>query len=157
MIDTKVSDGEKSQMMQGVKPQNCHVQFSGYPRKKFRIKKIKEFNYMFRNGKRQNGRCVTLIVTKSYKTYTRYGISISSKIGNAVTRNKVKRRIRACVHDITKNGLKIDKKNIIIVARSGIENMSYEEIYNTMEALLKKAAELQFKGNLQPNQNKDNV
>ncbi len=129
----------------------------GYPRKKYRIKKIKEFNYMFRNGKRQNGKCVTLIVTKSYKAYTRYGISISSKIGNAVTRNKVKRRLRACVHDITKNGLKIDKKNIIIVARSGIENMSYEEIYSAMETQLKKAAELEFKSNLQPKQNKDNI
>ena len=132
-------------------------QTGGYPRKKYRIKKIKEFNYMFRNGKRQNGRCITLIVTKSYKAYTRYGISISSKIGNAVTRNKVKRRIRACVHDITKNGLKIDKKNIIIFARSGIENMSYEEIYNTMELLLKKTAELQPNGNSQPKHNKDNV
>ncbi len=132
-------------------------QTGGYPRKKYRIKKIKEFNYMFRNGKRQNGRCITFIVTKSYKAYTRYGISISSKIGNAVTRNKVKRRIRACVHDITKNELKIDKKNIIIVARSGIENMSYEEIYNTMESLLRKTAELQPNGNSQPKYNKDNV
>ena len=141
----------------GSNSKNEMRKFGGYPRKKFRIKKIKEFNYMFRNGKRQNGNCITLIVTKSYKSYTRYGISISSKIGNAVTRNKVKRQIRASVHDITKKGLKIDKKNIIIVARSGIENMSYQEIYRTMETLLVKVAEYQPQTEPQRKQNKDNV
>ena len=118
------------------------IELRGYPRKKFRIKKIKEFNYMFRNGESQNGKCITLIVTNSYKSYTRYGISISSKIGNAVIRNRVKRRIRACIHDITKNELKIDKKNIIIVARSGIEDMCYNEIYNTLKTLLNRTTQI---------------
>lgn len=106
-------------------------------KKKYRIKKIKEFNFMFRNGKRQNAKCVTLIVTKSYKPYARYGISIGSKVGNAVVRNKVKRRIRACIYDITKND-PIGKKNIIVVARSGIENMSYQQLYDNLKFLLNK-------------------
>ena len=157
MVDEQIKCESLSHPHQSLDKKNEMRKSGGYPRKKYRIKKIKEFNYMFRNGKRENGNCITLIVTKSYKAYTRYGISISSKIGNAVARNKVKRRIRACVHDITKNELKIDKKNIIIVARSGIENMSYQEIYKTMKMLLIKAAEFQPKSESQHKQNKDNV
>lgn len=96
---------------------------------------------MFRNGKRQNAKCLTIIVTNSYKPYTRYGISIGSKVGNAVVRNKVKRRIRACVGNITNSGVVLNKKNVIIVARSGIENMSYQEIYQNLKYLLCKIKE----------------
>ena len=106
--------------------------------KKYRIKKIKEFNYMFRNGKRYNNNSLTLIVTKAYLPYSRFGISISSKIGNAVTRNKVKRRIRAVIAEYLKNYTNCDKKNFIFVARSGIENMSYAQLKNTIVGLLKK-------------------
>ena len=106
--------------------------------KKYRIKKIKEFNYMFRNGKRYNNNSLTLIVTKAYLSYSRFGISISSKIGNAVTRNKVKRRIRAVIAEYLKNNTNCDKKNFIFVARSGIENMSYAQLKNTIVGLLKK-------------------
>ncbi len=104
--------------------------------KKYRIKKIKEFNYMFRNGKRYNASNLTLIVTKAYLPYSRFGISISSKIGNAVIRNKVKRRIRAIIAEFLKDNTKFDKKNFIFVARPGIENMCYSDlkkcIYNLM-------------------------
>lgn len=93
---------------------------------------------MFRNGKRFNVPCLTLISTKSYLPYSRFGISISSKIGNAVVRNKIKRRIRYAISQFLKNNTKCDKKNYIFVARVGIENMSYAQIEQSVFELLKR-------------------
>lgn len=94
---------------------------------------------MFRNGKRHNSRCITMIVTNTNKPYTRYGLSISSKIGNAVVRNKVKRRIRACIYNLAKEGIEINKKNVVFVARNGIENMSYQELYDNIKKMIVQA------------------
>ena len=107
-------------------------------KKKYRIKKIKEFNYMFRNGKRINGNCLTLISTKAYLPYSRFGISISNKIGNAVIRNKVKRRIRNAICDYWQNNPHLDKKNYIFVARPNIENMSYAELKDSVYNLFRR-------------------
>ena len=107
-------------------------------KKKYRLKKIKEFNYMFRNGKRQNMPSLTLITTKSYLPYSRFGISISSKIGNAVVRNKIKRRLRYAISEFVKENPKFDNKNYIFVARAGIEKMSYQQIKQNVYALFKR-------------------
>ncbi len=107
-------------------------------KKKYRIKKIKEFNFMFKNGKRYNLPNLTLIVTKAYLPYSRFGISISNKIGNAVIRNKIKRRIRMAIYEFIKDNPNFDKKNFIIVARTGIENMEYKEIKTSINNLFYK-------------------
>ena len=65
------------------------------------------------------------------------GFSISKKIGKAVVRNKVKRRMRACfehLHPLVNN-----RHNYIFVAKSGIENLSFIELKNEMQSILKKA------------------
>ena len=109
-------------------------------KKRYRIKKIKEFNYMFRNGKRYSNRCLTLIATKAYLPYSRFGISISNKIGSAVIRNKVKRRIRSAIYDYTVCNT-LEKKNYIFVARPNIEHMSYTELKDSVFALFNKVKE----------------
>lgn len=107
-------------------------------KKKYRIKKIKEFNFMFRNGKRQNQPTLTMITTKAYLPYSRFGISISGKIGNAVVRNKIKRRIRYAINEYLKESTKIDKKNYIFVARQGIEKNSYQELKKNVYVLFNR-------------------
>lgn len=107
--------------------------------KKYRLKKIKEFNYMFRNGKRHNLPSLTLITTKSYLPYSRFGISISGKIGNAVVRNKIKRRLRYAINEFLKEHPQFDNKNYIFVARTGIEKMSYQQIKQNVYSLFKRS------------------
>lgn len=93
---------------------------------------------MFRNGKRTNQATLTLITTKAYMSYSRFGISVSNKIGNAVVRNKIKRRIRYAICEFKKENDKIARKNYIFVARQGIEKLGYQELKNSVYKLLKR-------------------
>ncbi len=60
-----------------------------------RLNKHGSYSYLYRNGKRLSEPDVVLIFTPA-KT-VRVGFSVSNKVGKAVVRNKVKRRLRASV------------------------------------------------------------
>ena len=70
------------------------------------------------------------------KKYDCYGISVSKKIGNAVTRNYYKRIIRN-ICDNNKN-LYSKRKDYIIIMRKGLTTLSFDESYQSMNDLLKK-------------------
>ncbi len=58
-------------------------------------------------------------------TYTRVGISASKKLGNAVTRNRVKRQVRAmCDETIDYNARSLD---IVIVVKTQFLEMTFND------------------------------
>ncbi len=69
--------------------------------KKHRLKQQREFNKIYRNGKKYSGRYFLLIadITAESGDYqnTRFGFVASKKVGKAVKRNLAKRKLRAIV------------------------------------------------------------
>ena len=58
------------------------------------LKKNYEFKNVFTNGKYYSGKYIEIFYIKNNKKINNIGIAISSKITNAVGRNKIKRLIR---------------------------------------------------------------
>ena len=102
---------------------------------KFRLKKRKEFAYVYKKGNKINSNDISMYFVKSKFKFPRFGLTVSNKVGNAVTRNKIKRRLRAILHNYID---KITYKNIIIVAHPGIVNLTFEEISNQIEKIFIK-------------------
>ncbi|MBI2839603.1 MAG: ribonuclease P protein component [Acidobacteria bacterium] len=59
-----------------------------------RLHKKHEFDAVFRSGKRVSAQVATLVVKANDLGFSRIGLSVSRKAGNAVTRNRMKRWIR---------------------------------------------------------------
>lgn len=107
-------------------------------RKAYRVKKEAEFQKVFHHGKSTaNRQFVVYVLTKENQPHFRVGISVGKKVGNAVTRNYVKRRIRQSLTEV-KADLKIDK-DFIIIARKPTADMSMSEIKKSLVHVLKLA------------------
>jgi ribonuclease P protein component len=59
-----------------------------------RIKRKNDFSHLYHKGKRERGRYLQIIYTSNDLDFSRLGVVVSKKHGNAVKRNKLKRQIR---------------------------------------------------------------
>ena len=100
---------------------------------KYRIKKNEEFEYIINNGKVLKNKLYVIYYIESKKEYNRFGISVSKKVGDAVKRNKIKRRIRDI---IIKNSIKSNYDYVIIV-RKEVGDLSFNELKDGLLSLIK--------------------
>ena len=96
--------------------------------KKNRLTKKGSFAYVYAHGERIPEKKVKLNFVKS-KSGVRIGFLVSNKIGHAVVRNKVKRRMRAIAYEFTN---KLYPCQIVFVAVPGIDKLSYDELKGQM-------------------------
>lgn len=100
------------------------------------VKKNREFDYIIQNGKYKKNNDFVIYYMENDKNINRFGISVSKKIGNAVTRNYYKRVIRN-ICDKSKN-LYSNSKDYIIIMRKGLIMLNFDKAYESMNDLLKK-------------------
>ena len=100
---------------------------SSLPNRSNRLKKREEFLDLRNNCVTLHGRTVIINIRKNSRKKTFYGITVSKKAGNAVTRNYLKRIFRSIIYNnwkILDNAINfevIPKKNILKNSFSDIE------------------------------------
>lgn len=106
--------------------------------KRQRIKKNEDFQKVFKKGKSYaNRQFVVYIMKKEQQETFRIGLSVSKKVGNAVTRVQVKRYIRQAFLEL-KDDLKNDV-DYVIIARTQAANLDFHETKKSLEHVLKIA------------------
>ena len=109
----------------------------GFLRKSFRVKKEKDFNAIFKEGESVANRRFVIYRLANSQEHFRVGLSVSKKLGNAVMRNQIKRRIRHILID-HRNEL-VDNIDFIVIARKGVENLDYAELEKNLLHVLRLA------------------
>ncbi|GAA5412145.1 ribonuclease P protein component [Streptococcus uberis] len=105
--------------------------------KAYRIKRNSDFQAIYENGKSVANRQFVVYTYKNRDLkHFRLGISVSKKLGNAVTRNRIKRAIRENFKVHKQN---IIAKDIIVIARQPAKDMNTLEIQSSLEHVLKIA------------------
>ena len=103
--------------------------------RQYRLGSNRNYRYVYRRGKAHPSRNLVLIHLKGRDL--KIGFSVSGKVGNAVTRNRVKRRLRECFRPYlgdVKNGL------YVIVARPSAAEATFQSLQKDVRYLLKKHA-----------------
>ena len=82
-------------------------------------------------------RCKSFIIHSKQNEleYDKYGISVSKKLGNAVFRNKYKRKIRSIIDNYKK--MYINHEDYIIILRRGAVDKSFQDLEKDFLALMK--------------------
>lgn len=88
------------------------------------VKSNDDFNNIIKNGKILKNKYYVIYYIDQIKDKYKIGISVPKKIGKAVIRNKIKRQIKSILDNNTE---KIQKIDYIIITRSLILNLNYNE------------------------------
>ncbi len=102
------------------------------------IKDSREFSYIINNGKNTKNKFFSIYYMKNTDK-NRYGITIPTKTGKAVIRNKLKRQVKSIVDN---NKLCIQTPfNYVIIVRKSALDINYITMERELINLLKKTGE----------------
>ena len=101
------------------------------------LKKNKEFNLTYAKGRSYPAKNVVLIVLKRKYGGVRIGFAVSKKIGNAVVRNRIRRRLKEAARnaftDVSGNYY------FILIARKSILDAEFSAICLELDELVRRA------------------
>lgn len=100
--------------------------------RKHRIKDHREFQELFHNKKCVGNDIYVVYYKESKNDYSRVGVAVSKKLGNAVRRNLIKRQVRAIVRDISEFQEPFDA---IIVVSKGYKVDEFSKCHDKLNDL----------------------
>ncbi len=102
-----------------------------------RLKKRPEFLCVAQNGRKWVSDTVIVQALETNRHEIRFGFTATKKIGNAVTRNRAKRRMRAAV-DYLMTVEKIKSADIVLIARDTTPTCEWEDLIKNLKWCLKR-------------------
>ena len=100
------------------------------------VKLNREFTYAYRKGAKIVTDTMVLYWYKNRQSQTKLGLTVSSALGGAVVRNRLKRLMRAA-YSVRKDDIK-DGYNIIIAARAKMARVEFAHILKDLDFCLKQ-------------------
>ena len=101
---------------------------------KYRIKKYTEFQKVIEEGDIKKTCFFVSYTTPNNLGYSRFGISVPKKTGNAVVRNKIKRQVRSAIGQSTKFEPSIDT---VLIIRKSYDTSCFDKVLSEIKELIK--------------------
>ena len=97
-----------------------------------RLRRREDFESVRRRGRRVSNRLFVVTAAQSQLPVTRWGLSVSKRVGGSVTRNRVKRLIRENVRTFAS----VPGNDVVVIARAGVADANYLEVRQALKELL---------------------
>jgi ribonuclease P protein component len=101
------------------------------------IKKSSEYRKIYDQGEKRFSPFFILFITANNKPELEIGITVTKKLGNAVVRNKIKRRLRALALNLDRINPHLNCRAVIISKKSCLDG-DFAKMLSSLENLLKK-------------------
>lgn len=103
--------------------------------KMMRLRRTEEFRACYRRGRMYKGSTVVLHVLPNNESHTRVGFSVTKRLGKAVQRNLVRRRLQAIVRECEL----APGFDVVIAARVRAKDVTFAELKSGVCALLRRS------------------
>lgn len=101
------------------------------------LKSSKDISAVFANGKRFHLDGLSLIVSENRLGFSRAVFAAGKKLGNAVWRNRAKRRMRSLYRELEPNLAGYD---IVFLAKASINEENYANMLSSLQDVVEKEA-----------------
>lgn len=102
-----------------------------------RVRDSADYSRCYRTGRRHHGSLFVLYCAPNQLGHTRLGITVSRKVGNAVRRQRMKRRIRETYRRWSQRS-QLPASDLVVHARPKTGEASHREVKCDLERLLGK-------------------
>lgn len=103
----------------------------------FRITSTNDFKRVRRDGKSYAHPLAVVLVSQGQADHARVGIITSKAIGNAVQRNRARRRLRAILNELL--GRTTSVVDLVVIGRTAINAASFLELKSALYMLFVRA------------------
>ena len=111
--------------------------------RRLRLRDEADFRRVRAGGRAWANRGLTLLVAPNALPHNRYGFVVSKRVGKAVTRNLVKRRLREILRQLDRAGRIPPGHDLALIVRPALAEVSFAEARDAVTDLLARARLLQ--------------
>lgn len=107
-----------------------------------RLRRKSDFDAVFRDGVRESGGVLAVRARRraddAQETPCRFGYAISSRVGGAVIRNRIRRRLRESARQINREA-ECQGMDVVVIARTGAAEADYAALDRQLRRLVRRA------------------
>lgn len=100
-----------------------------------RLRRARDFQSVYARGRSWSNQLLAVRVLPAGPDESRFGFAVGKRVGNAVVRNRVKRRLREAVRSLRPAG----GWDVVVIARPAAATAGFAELYGALGALLRRA------------------
>ena len=108
-------------------------------RTKYRLRANADIEHLRREGRSLAHPLLVLLMLPNNRELARFGFAVGRRIGKAVRRNRIKRRMREAVRQRLARQEVAPGWDILLIARRPIADASYQQVDEAIGLLLRRA------------------
>jgi len=106
-------------------------------KKRSRLRKNSDFQRVYEKGRSWAHPLLVLYALRNDLDYSRFGFSVSKRVGGAVVRNRARRLMREATR--LRQAMIADGWDVVIIARQPVREANFHRVDRAVEQLLRRA------------------